>query len=114
MNKLADCWHCNRSIEAEDAFCRFCGKRQGQTVPFRYTHAGIIILTLLVGPLALPFIWKSPIINKRVRVGYCVLNLLITVLIFWSAFGIYNRINREVGDTLKLIEQSGIGTSSRP
>jgi len=55
MDKLIQCWQCGCTIEAKDAYCRFCGKGQGQSVPFRYSHAGIIMFSLLIGPLMYAF-----------------------------------------------------------
>lgn len=110
MDNLIQCWHCSGSIEAGDAYCRFCGKGQGQSVPFRYTHAGMIVFSLLIGPLTLPFIWKSPKIGTRGRIGYLMMNLLITLLMLSMVFGIYNSVNRQFQETMKIIKQSGIGS----
>jgi hypothetical protein len=109
MDTSITCWHCNGSIEANDAYCRFCGKGQGRSVPFWYTHCGIIVLTLLLGPLAMPFIWKSPKIGKKSRVGYILLNLLITFFMLSLVFSTYSTINRQVQETMKIIQQTGIG-----
>ena len=109
MDNLIKCWQCSGTIEAGDAYCRYCGKGQGQSVPFRYTHAGIIIFSLLIGPLTLPFIWKSPKIGREVRIAYILMNLLITFFMLSLVFGIYNSINRQVQETMKIIKQSGIG-----
>ena len=110
MDNLIKCWHCSGSIEAKDAYCRYCGKGQGQSVPFRYTHAGMIVFSLLVGPLTLPFIWKSPKIGKKGKIGYIMMNLLITLFMLSLVFGIYSSINRQVQETIKIIKQSGIGS----
>ena len=109
MDGSGKCRHCNSSIDAKDAFCRCCGKGQGASVPFRYTHAGIIVLTLLFGPVALPFIWKSPKIGQKSRVAYLLMNLLITAFMVIFLTGIYGNIDRQVRETMKIIEQTGIG-----
>ena len=109
MDNSVACWHCSATIEAKDAYCRYCGKGQGQAVPFRYTHCGIIVFTLLLGPLAIPFIVKSPKIGTKFRVGYLVLNLLITFFMLKMVFGAYGSINRQVNETMKILNQTGIG-----
>jgi hypothetical protein len=101
------CWHCGKNIETVDAYCRHCGKGQGNAVPFRYSHGGIILLTLLLGPVALPFILKSPRIGARIRTVYVALNVTITLLMIGSIFSIYNYINTQVRETMKIIEQTG-------
>ena len=108
MNNLIICWHCKNSIETKDAYCRYCGKGQGQHVPFRYTHVGIILLSLLLGPLTLPFIWKSPKISKTSRVGYVLLNLLITSFMLILLFDMFRSINHQVKETMKIIEQTDV------
>jgi hypothetical protein len=65
------------------------------------------MFSLLIGPLALPFIWKSPRIGKNWRVAYTLINLLITGIMISAVFGIYNDINRQMQETLKLLE--GVG-----
>jgi len=110
MDHLIHCWNCSGTIEAGDAYCRYCGKGQGQSVPFRYTHAGIIVFSLLIGPLTLPFIWKSPKLSKKVRIGYLMMNLLITFFMLSMVFGIYGSVNRQVQETMKIINTTGLGS----
>ena len=110
MDTLKQCWNCRGTIDANDAYCRHCGKGQGQSVPFRYTHAGMIVLSLLIGPLTLPYIWKSPIVGRNGRIAYLLANLLITFFMLSMVFGIYNSVNHQVQDTMKIINQSGMGS----
>jgi hypothetical protein len=106
LNSPIQCRHCGKSIDAKDAFCRFCGKGQKQTIPFRYTHAGIIIFTLILGPIALPFIWKAPKMDTKIKAIYIAVNLVLTIIMLSSIFGIYNSINKQMQETLKMIEQT--------
>ena len=111
METTIKCRYCNGTIETEDAYCRYCGKRLGGAMPFRYTHAGIIVFSLLFGPVALPFILKSPGLGKRGRAAYLFLNITITVVMIVSIAGIYGSINRQVRETMKIIEQTGVGVA---
>jgi hypothetical protein len=109
MDATIKCRYCQRSIEAQDLYCRYCGKGQNTSIPFRYTHAGIIVFTLLFGPVALPFIWKSPKIGQKGRIVYLLINLLVTVCMISFLIGIYGSINRQMQETMKILEQTGIG-----
>lgn len=109
MDTSNKCWQCSHSIDAGDAYCRFCGRGQGPRIPFRYTHGGMIILSLLIGPLALPFILKSPKIGRKTRTVYVVLNLLLTLFMLILLIGTVNTVNRHIGETMKIIEQTGLG-----
>jgi len=111
MDNLIKCWHCSGTIEAGDAYCRYCGKGQGQSVPFRYTRAGMIVFSLLIGPLTLPFIWKSPTIGRKVRIAYIMMNLLITFFMLSLVFGIYRSVNHQIQDTMKMINTTGFGSN---
>ncbi len=104
MDKIIKCWNCKSTIESKDSYCRYCGKGQGQTVPFQYTHIGIIILTLLLGPITLPFIWKSPIIDKKSRIVYIIINLIITLIMLSLFFDMYSNVNQQVKEIMKIIE----------
>lgn len=109
MDAANTCWYCKRGIDAGDAYCRFCGRGQGPKIPFRYTHGGMIILSLLIGPLALPFILKSPKIGREARAVYLVLNLLVTLLMLVLMFDTISSVNRQIGETVKIMRQMGIG-----
>jgi hypothetical protein len=113
MDNSVTCWHCSKPIEANDAYCRYCGKGQGRYLPFRFTHYGIIVLTFLVGPFAIPFILKSPAIGAKSRIGYLALNLLITFFFVRLTVGTYSAINRQVNETMKIINQTGFGETGR-
>jgi hypothetical protein len=103
------CWHCCRSVDAGDAYCRHCGKGQGPNIPFRYTHGGIIVLSLLIGPLTLPFILKSPKIGRKGRVVYAALNLALTLFMLGLVMGTVTTVNRQVGETVRIMRETGIG-----
>jgi hypothetical protein len=110
MDNKTPCWHCGCTIEAGDAYCHYCGRGQGLSVPFRYTHAGIIVFSLLIGPLTLPFIWKSPKLGKKARMVYLIMNLLITFFMLSMVVGIYGSVNRQVQETMKIINTTGLGS----
>ena len=109
METTIKCPYCSAPFEAGDNYCSRCGKAREASVPFRFTHAGIIVLTLLFGPVALPFIWKSPKISQKGRIAYLMMNLLITAAMVGFLIGVYGNVSRQVRETMKIIEETGVG-----
>lgn len=105
MQNLIQCWICGGTIDSQDRYCRHCGKGQSKFVPFRYTHAGIILFSLIIGPLVLPFVWNSPVITKTAKIVYTVLNILLLVLFVFAVIGIYTTINKQMLEQLKIYDQ---------
>ena len=111
MEATIKCPYCSAPFDAGDNYCPRCGKAREAPVPFRYTHSGIILFTLLFGPVALPFIWKSPAIGQKSRVAVVLVNLLITAFMVSFLIGVYGNVSRQVRETMKIIEQTGIGAA---
>jgi quinol-cytochrome oxidoreductase complex cytochrome b subunit len=56
-------------------------------VAWYYKPAGIVVLTLFVlGPLALPLVWRSPVISPRGRWIGTGLIVLYTVALVWQVW----------------------------
>lgn len=94
------CWSCKAAIDAEDNFCRVCGKGRGKRISWYYSHWGAIALTLLLGPFSLYFIWKSPIISHTAKWVY---TAIISIITWYVAFAIYHMwvfIQQLMGQTL--------------
>ena len=75
------CWSCKAAIDAEDNFCRVCGKGRKKCISWYYTHWGAVILTFMFGPFSLYFIWKSPVLSDTAKWIYTAIIFLIT----WQA-----------------------------
>lgn len=76
------CAGCKRSLDPADRFCRHCGRRTGRTDDRFYRPGWILLLSFLVlGPLALGLVWKSPYLTQRGRIGFTVLILLYFALV---------------------------------
>lgn len=64
--KLVPCKNCGSGVTALDKYCRHCGKRIDSGPPWYHQPIAIIILTLTVlGPFALPLVWKSSLMTPR-------------------------------------------------
>jgi len=90
----APCWGCGRNIGPQDAYCRYCGKGQGDNVPWYYGHVGIIAMTVLgLGPFSLGYVWKSPRLSRAAKWVYTVLILGFTWFMIAALFRLWAAIN---------------------
>lgn len=53
------CSRCRQPIEADDCYCRHCGKALRPRMGFWYDHGGVLLMTLIVGPFSLIPLWLS-------------------------------------------------------
>ena len=53
------CPRCHAQIDETDCYCRHCGKTLKPRMGFWYSHGGILLLTLIVGPFSLICVWLS-------------------------------------------------------
>jgi hypothetical protein len=84
------CWGCKKLILPEDKYCKFCGKGQGKHASWYYHHWGVIALALFaLGPFALYFALRSPIISKTAKWIYAVLFTLYTIYISKFIYSFY-------------------------
>lgn len=52
----------------------------GQPVKWYFSRAGVILLLLAIGPLALPFLWRSPCFKTPSKWVWTVLTMILTVV----------------------------------
>lgn len=103
MNELNDlptafakpllCSRCQAQILETDNYCHACGKSLKPGRGFLFTHPGIILMALVLGPLALPFVWMSRVISLTAKIIYTVVLVVIgfyVVLSLWKAFSMVN------------------------
>ena len=74
----AVCRHCGGKIAREDHYCRHCGRGQGSHVAWYYTHWGVVLSTLGLGPFSLFLVWRSPLFTKNVKLVYTLALLSLT------------------------------------
>lgn len=61
------CWKCKEDIGEFDNYCRYCGAGQGKHISFYYKPWGVWLLYLFLGPFALYFVLRSPVIGKAAK-----------------------------------------------
>ena len=88
MNPIG-CPRCRKEIDSSDNFCRYCGTSLSEGNGFIFSHGGIILLSLLLGPFALPVVWKSKLIGQPAKWIYTGVLFLIGVYLLVACWHIY-------------------------
>lgn len=70
------CKRCHAPVEETDNYCRVCGHSLKPGRGFLFTHAGIILMALILGPFALPLVWMSKIISNTAKIIYTLVLLV--------------------------------------
>ena len=87
------CSRCHAEICETDNYCHACGKSLKPGRGFLFTHGGIILMALILGPLALPFVWLSKVLSPAAKLIYTVVLLLLGIYMiyaFWQAVSLIN------------------------
>ena len=87
------CSRCHAQIRETDNYCHACGKSLKPGRGFLFTHGGIVLMALVLGPLALPFVWLSKVLSLGAKLVYtAVLLLLGTYMVYalWQAVSLIN------------------------
>ena len=107
------CPRCQVEVRDTDNYCHACGKSLKPGRGFLFTHGGIILMALVLGPLALPFVWMSKVISPTAKVIYTVVLLVIgfyLVFSLWKAFNYMNNsLQMMMGDLNNLGNVSNLG-----
>ena len=88
------CPRCHAEIQSSDNYCHACGRSLKPGRGFLFTHTGIILMALVLGPLALPFVWMSKVLSPLAKLIYTVLLVLCGVYLvymLWQAFSLFNQ-----------------------
>ena len=83
------CPRCRVQVRETDHYCYNCGRSLKRGYGFVYTHSGIILMSLVLGPLALPFVWLSKRIHPIFKIIYTLILLAMSyyiVIMFMQAY----------------------------
>lgn len=96
------CPKCRQEIDELDNFCRRCGKPLKPGTGFWYSHSGIILLMLVLGPFALITVFLSKIISPTAKAVYCVVILLFTIYLGYACWQFFVLMQEMVASPLVL------------
>lgn len=91
------CSRCHAQIRETDNYCHACGKSLKPGRGFLFTHAGIILMALVLGPFALPFVWLSKAISFSAKLIYTAILLLLGVYLVYALMQAVTLINSSLG-----------------
>ena len=81
------CRKCGRPIERHFAFCPYCGFGQKGGNAWYYDPVWLAILGLFViGPFALPLVWRSARLNHTLKLVYTAVLLVYTAVTVYYLF----------------------------
>jgi len=74
------CPGCRKPIDPTDRFCRHCGLKRDKPVPLPQQRWVVLsMLFLVVGPFALPLLWRSPCFSRKEKILIGIANVLFSV-----------------------------------
>ena len=85
----ATCPTCHLLIDETDHFCRHCGRSLKPGESFLYSHSGIILMAVILGPFALPFVWLSKRISMTAKLVYSVVLGTIGIYFCIACYRVY-------------------------
>ena len=61
-----------------------------------YKPASIIIALLTMGPLALPLVWKSPVLNRNVKILLTIVMLALTAWLITASVDLAKLVAKDI------------------
>ena len=76
------CSACTQQLDPTDSFCRHCGRRRGAKTRLYHQRWFVLVsLFLVVGPFALPLLWRSPRFSRSQKIVITGLQLVFVWLL---------------------------------
>ena len=83
------CPRCHLTIDQTDNYCRHCGRNLHPGRGFFHSHIGIILLSIVLGPFALPWVWTSHRIGMVAKICYTAILGLLGIMLVQLCIGVY-------------------------
>ena len=90
------CSRCRAEIGEADNYCRHCGKSLKPGRGFLFTHPGIILMALVLGPFALPFVWMSKVLSSLAKIIYTVVLVVVGFYLVYSLFHMFTLVQQSM------------------
>ena len=86
---MPNCPRCKEKVDLMDCYCRYCGRALQPRMGFWYSHSGILLQALCIGPFALICVWLSRRISPLAKWLW---TLSIVLCSAYIVYGIYQAI----------------------
>lgn len=94
------CNRCHAEVRDSDNYCHACGKSLKPGRGFLFTHTGIILMTLILGPFALPFVWLSKVLSPLAKLIYTIVLLLVGFYLVYSLVHIFSLMQQSLNSLM--------------